>query len=444
MIKKLQQLFFKNRTPAVSYFTHIPKTAGTSFIVLLDRFYPVDKIFPHQLWRKTDSIDVAKNQKYDLYRGHFGGGGVKVLSNRSIDYFTIVRHPNALAQSTYHYILREQNTKVHHLVKDLAMEFKTFLNHPMTAPLVKNRMVRNLSFDFTEDPAAQEVFLSAETIAYLQSVINKQKTAITDEQRLKRAIKFIKACRWFGLLERFDESLQLLCFEMNWPPIGHSQKLNTQNKKASFSTVESERLAEINQQDLKLYKFAEAVFEDKIIAMNKSLNQFKNSEQQSIDDLIDCKYQHHHARNSATVFNKKLHYGFEQILLGSQWHRRELMQPENEYFRWTGPDRQVTIDFWMQARNYQLSIRLINATSIELLNQLAIEINGHPINWQSNDTGLVRVLKLDCPKEIIKDNGLVRLKFICDHMISHQQAFDSADERLVGIAVHWIKFNHES
>ena len=73
-------LNFVKKSPRkpVTYFVHVPKTAGTSFIVLLDRFYPADKIFPHQLWREIKHIDVNCNAQFDLYRGHLGGGGVAV------------------------------------------------------------------------------------------------------------------------------------------------------------------------------------------------------------------------------------------------------------------------------------------------------------------------------------------------------------------------------
>lgn len=444
MIKKIQQFFKKRRQKALNYFVHIPKTAGTSFIVLLDRFYPAKKIFPHQLWRETKSIDVVKNQEYDLFRGHFGGGGVAVLTDRPIEYFTILRHPDALAQSTFHYVLREKNTKVHQLVKDLNMDFKAFLHHPTTVPLVMNRMVRNISFDFTDDPAAQEVFLSAETIDYLKSVIKQQKPAISDDQRLARALTFIRECRWFGLLEKFDESLQLLCYEMNWPPIGKSQKLNTRKNSQPYSAAEAKLLREINQQDLQFYAYAEEVFAQRTTDMLQHLNVLRKHEQQSIDELIDLNYQKQHAKSLGGNLSGQLNYGFDQMLLGSQWHRRELMHPEKQYFRWTGPGQHASIDFWLQAQNYVVSIRIINATSEAMLNQLQIEINGQPVKWQTSDVGLVRVLSFSCSKDHIKSNGLARLGIICEPMLSHQKAFGSNDERLVGIAVHWIKFEREN
>ncbi len=431
----------KSTTPA-TYFVHIPKTAGTSFIVLLDRFFAVDKIFPHQLWRETKAIDVNANAEYELFRGHFGGGGVAVLSPKEIQYFTILRDPKTLARSTYQYVQREQNTKVHELVKDEQMSFSEFLTHPMTSPLIKNRLIRNISFDFKEDPAAQEVFLSAETIKYLQAIIQQQKPAIDDDQRLLRAKEFLTSCRWFGLLERFDESIQLLSYVMCWPPMGASQKLNTHNSGLTMSSEETELLEQVNQQDIAFYAFAGQIFEQKLTAMMQALATLRDNEQQSIDDLLDINYQQQHVKSMSGQLPDALTYGFDQVLLGSQWHRREVMQPENEYFRWTGPGQSASIDFWLQAVNYVITIRLINATSVELLDDLKLSLNGQSVKWQSSDTGLVRILRLNCGQDQVQPNGLLRLGIHCNNMISHQQAFGSNDERLVGVAVHWIKFNH--
>ncbi len=433
----------KDRKPAC-YFAHIPKTAGTSFIVLLDRFYQANQIYPHQLWRDAGCIDVVDNNKYRLYRGHFGGGGVDVLTDRPLTYLTILRNPHSLALSTYQFVKRESNTKVHQLLNELNMSFSDFLGHPMTQPLVQNRMVRNLSFDFKKDPAAQEVFLSAETIEYLQPIIQNHNKPISESKRLQRAKAFIKRCHWFGLLERFEESLQLLCYQMHWPPFGQTQKLNTHNNKIEFKDQEMSLLSKVNQQDSELYAFSEAVFVKKVQQMKHGLQRFMSQPGQGIDELLDLSYQHHHAKKVANSLNVSFKYGFDQILLGNQWHRRELMHPENEYFRWTGPGTTSSIDFWLKPQNYDISIRVINATSIDVLNQLLIEINGQQVDWQTSDTGVVRILQLSCPEVYIKDNGLLRLTMTCHSMISHQEAFDSDDERLVGLAVHWIQFKHVS
>ncbi len=434
-----------NNTPsqAVTYFAHIPKTAGTSFIVLLDRFFPAEKIYPKQLWREAGKVTVTDHLDYDLFRGHFGGGGVQVLTERPIDYLTILRDPNTLAVSTYQFVQREQNTKVHQLVNEQQMSFADFLQHPVTSVLVKNRMIRNISFDFASDPAAQEVFLSAETIAYLQDIIKQQGEPKTDAQRLVRAESFIHTCKWFGLLERFDESMQLLCFVMHWPPIGVTQKLNTKPQSVMLTAEEEAVLTAVNHEDLALYDLACQLFAEQYQHMLTRLDVLRSSEQQTVDDLLDLRYQQHQAQQLRGQLPIGLYYDFGQVLLGSQWHRRELMQPENEYFRWTGPGPDASIDFWLQPKNYQLQIRIINATSVELLNELQVKVNGHELAWQSVDDGVVRVLHMCCPAAFIKTNGLVRLSLHCNDMNSHQLAFDSDDERLVGVAVHWIQFTHE-
>ncbi len=434
----------KKKANPASYFVHIPKTAGTSFIVLLDRFYAAEKIYPHQLWRETQEIDVDANDAYDLYRGHFGGGGVSVLTRRDLEYFTLLRDPNSMAQSTYQFVKREKNTKVHELVVQQQMSFSDFLQHHITSPLVKNRLIRNISFDFVDDPAAQEVFLSAETIQYLQSIIEQQKPAIDDDQRLLRAKEFLVSCRWFGLLERFDESMQLLCYTMHWPPVGSSQKLNTHKHALTVSEAETDILERLNQQDTAFYSFASTLFEQRLADMKSSLDQLRTSECQSTDDLLDQRYQQHQAQVMADQLPAELSYGFDQALLGSQWHRRELMHPENEYFRWTGPGSVSSIDFWVQPKEYTITMRLINATDVAVLDGLILTLNGQPAQWKTNDTGLVRILSLSCEKEMIHSNGLLRLGIQCNAMTSHQQAFGSDDERLVGVAIHWIKFKHVS
>ncbi|MCX7552954.1 hypothetical protein OS175_03605 [Marinicella sp. S1101] len=429
----------RHKGTPVTYFTHVPKTAGTSFIVLLDRFFHHQSIFPYQLWREVKAITPTYNHRFDLYRGHFGGGGVKVLTDRPIEYLTILRDPVELARSTYQYVLREKNTKVHQWVVNNEMTFAEFLDHPQTKPLVENRMIRNISFDFTEDPAAQEVFLATETIDYLASVMQQSESDLTDDARLLRAQEFIKNCLWFGIQEKFDQSMQLLCFVKKWPPVGPSQKLNTVAEKTPLTDAEKNCLKQVNQHDTKLYEFAEVRFNDQYEQMCKQLESLRTATEQSTDELLDLAYQRHFDGELQT----SIEYDFAGILLGSQWHRRELMQPEAAFFRWTGPGRSASIDFWLVSQNYNVTIRIINAISVDALEQLTIKLNGLSVQWQTQDTGVVRVLAFRCDADLIKNNGLVRLEFELPTVASHAEAFGSDDMRLVGLAVDWIKFAHD-
>ena len=87
-IQKMSSLWThkESKKKAAYYFTHVPKTAGTSFIVLLDRLFNQPDIFPQQLWREVGSIDAEANDAFELFRGHFGGGGVSALTERPLNY----------------------------------------------------------------------------------------------------------------------------------------------------------------------------------------------------------------------------------------------------------------------------------------------------------------------------------------------------------------------
>jgi hypothetical protein len=432
LIKKFRQ---GAEQPAIS-FVHIPKTAGTSFIVLLDRFFQAEAIFPHQLWREVKQLSPVKNNRYELFRGHFGGGGFKHLTTRPLEYLTILRDPVSLACSTYQYVQREQNTRVHDLLKADEMSLAVFINHAETGPLVTNRLIRNISFDFIDDPAAQEVFLSPQTIDYLQQHIKPKPQPLADGDRLIRAETFLRQCRWFGLVERFDESMQLLCFTMGWRPIGQSQRLNT-SRGIELSEQTEQALKALNLEDLRLYQSAKVMFSERHQQMLTQLEKLRTGADQTVDDLLDVHYQ-----QQPHVMASEVDHHFDQVVQGQQWHRREWLDDEQGYFRWTGPGAQANIDFWLQPQDYQLRLRIINATSTELLDELQLLVNDQLLNWHSEDQGVVRVLTAQCPAKWVAPNGLFRLSLQVNDMISHRDAFGSDDDRLVGVAVHWIQLSH--
>ncbi|MCF6300189.1 MAG: hypothetical protein L3J52_03585 [Proteobacteria bacterium] len=433
-LKTLFGLLQKTKNNTV-YFAHIPKTAGTSFIVLLDRYFCHESIFPNQLWRKIESIDKLKYNQYALFRGHFGGGGIKALTDSPLDTLTILRHPQALSYSSYRFVLREKDTVVHQLVSKQSFSFSQFLQHPKTRQLVKNRLVRNLSFDFEHDSAAQEVFLSPQTIKDLKPLINSKQPDLTDKERYQRAKEFIKKCRWFGVQERFDESMQLFCFKFLLPPIGNSQKLNPKKSQMALTDKEKSCLDDLNPWDLRLYEYAGILFDQAYLQMCNELEDLRSSKAQNVDELIDIHYQN----KQKQPLQDQVNYRFNQKLLGSNWHRRELMKPDNEFFRWTGPKTVSYIDFWVKKQTYELQIRIINAIDEDVLNNLQININDHRINWQTDQQSQMRVLTGIIPKEYISKNGLLRLFIDTINVDSHAQAFNSNDERQVAVAIHWIK-----
>lgn len=433
MLAFLKKTFTKKKNGF--FFIHIPKTAGTSFINILDSTTHLNKIFPCQLWKEVNEEMVKDTTQYDLLRGHFGGGSYKLLSRPNLHKLTILRHPKSLSISTFHFIKREKNTAVHDLVKDKKMDLKAFLEEPLTAQKINNRMVRHLSFDLQKDPSAQELFLSRQSVKVVSKWIKAPKR-ITNKQRLIRAQKALDECSWFGLQERFDESMQLFAYTFNLPPIGKSARLNTHKPDQNIDSHCDTLINKQNHYDLKLYAYAEKQFETNYQNM---LADLKNSchaacQECSVDDLLDKHYQ---STNTITRKNA-IDFDFSQGMYGSGWHRRELTQPDNSYFRWTSHNS-AYLDFWVVPQNYQMTIRIINVVSIDYLNTLDICINGTSIPYEYDiNEGVVRLLNATIDQSLIK-NGLLRIQFNHPETKIHDDIFNSDDQRSLGIAVNWIK-----
>ncbi len=84
------------------YFLHIPKTAGTSFISILDSHYDNNyhKIYVPYDWKQLSQNIPADFSSYNLLRGHFGYGIHRLLSKKPI-YLTMLRDPFETVISLY-------------------------------------------------------------------------------------------------------------------------------------------------------------------------------------------------------------------------------------------------------------------------------------------------------------------------------------------------------
>lgn len=434
----LRQMFSKSSRGY--YFIHIPKTAGTSFINVFDSLAHESKIFPHQLWKDVQQETVDKKSSYQLMRGHFGGGCHRQLFNKNAELLTILRHPKSLSISTYHFIKREENTRVHDLVKQNNMSLVDFLHHPETQTKISNRMTRHLSFDLQQDPDAHELFLSAKS----EEVVNqwlKKGVKIEDSQRFQRAKKRIKACKWFGLVEEFEKSMQLFSFEFKLPPLFTPPKLNSHTPNQNITEAESEAIEALNLWDLQLYDYAQKLFDKKYQQMLATLENYRETSQQTVFDLLDQHYLTNNKLNRINNSKNDLHridFDFSDKMLGSGWHRREITLPENSTFRWTSSS-QSFIDFWLKPDDYQVKIRIINAVSEEFLNQARVLINGVALESEQNPShGVVRELAFKVDKSLMH-SGHLRISFCTPDVQKHSQSFGSDDSRELGLAVNWVK-----
>ena len=435
------------------FFIHIPKTAGTTLIPLIDMHFAANEICPAQLWREFGKLPQETLADYRLFRGHFGGDGLNTFLPSPPVCMTMLRKPVPLSLSTYKFILREPGTRVHDLVKSNNMSFADFLEHSKTQPKVSNKQVRHLSFDLEHDPETGPIFDSSESRAEVDRWIKEHKTTISPNERFERARAKLLDCAFFGLVERFDESMALMAYTFNWPPVGRIQKLRVAPKKQGSNELEGEtldRVLELNQQDTALYDLAEQVFDQRLTAMYADLAaRFGTSsttdapDAEQLDSWLDQHYLQHRWGQQSAAANDHIRIDFDQPIFGQGWHRREASSIDGSTFCWTGPTTESFIDMATNSQDdARLTIHIINWLIDDIIESLCISANGKPLrDLQTIESqGGTRTLQGIVPAEVMAEHrGRLRVQLHVGRVMSPQQREPrNPDGRNVGVAVNWI------
>jgi len=119
----------------ILYYMHIPKTAGTSLIAILESNFDLDAIYPEKLWHKLLKKIPRDFTKYKLVRGHFGYNVNQVLHKKPV-YMTMLRDPVERTISQYEQI-RHDPTGNNWVSKNF-LSHKEMLDDLIKSPEKKN------------------------------------------------------------------------------------------------------------------------------------------------------------------------------------------------------------------------------------------------------------------------------------------------------------------
>jgi len=424
-----------NALESVLYFSHIPKTGGTSFTAILDRFFDVKDIFQPQLWWEVGDVEAVKKRTYKCIRGHFGIGA-QILSNHQLKTLTVLRDPVRMAYSTYQYVKRESNTAVHNYVIENQLTFEDFLQDNRTRNLAKNRLVKSLSFGLGFVAIQKDLVMTPETYKLYRKQLNQEIKEMTSAQKLEFVKNYIDSCFWVGILEDFERSLMLLSYQMSWPVIGSTEKLNSHPNKPEISEQAVALVKQINSLDYELYEYAKASFQGKFKTLLEENN--INENDKKFRELVDKKYQKNQFEHNQTSMPEHIIYDFSKPLFGQNWHNREWIEAESVYFRWTGPEVATSIDFWLKPQDYAVSLSFANLSDYELLNNLEIRVNDSVVDWNVKNDGRMGVIYFLCKASYCQQNGLLRIQMITGNLPTHDSVFNSHDGRKVGFAMKSI------
>jgi hypothetical protein len=224
-------------------FTHIPKTAGTSFTsTVIAPNFPEGSV---QDCGSLKSCITAMRGNAAVITGHTPYG-IHRFTSRKATYISFFRDPIDRAVSYYHFVREGINETYKHPLYDYA-------NAVTLAEFFQNRLYQNHQTRYIAGYLADRLYASAPALA-------------PDAAILDRAMKNLKSqyvC--FGLMERFDESVQLFQRTFNWKTaVAVERKKRTHNrpKVDDLNAATLDALRSAHELDQRLYDFAAKRFEE--------------------------------------------------------------------------------------------------------------------------------------------------------------------------------------
>lgn len=201
-------------------FQHIPKTAGSTIISILEKEYPeklrykIDPMKTLESLNLFQSLERSKRDRYQLIYRHLSEQLIKSLSNQVI-VFSFLRDPVDLFLSSYFYIKRATWNRNHKAVKDLGSveEYLDFC--------LENNLLN-----------PQTRYMSGK-IDYLFSENNPSKPV--DKEMFDLATSKLANLDYVFRLENFVEAILLIAEKLNWKKIPYYR---VQNKTKSRMRVD--------------------------------------------------------------------------------------------------------------------------------------------------------------------------------------------------------------
>jgi len=444
-MNKKNPIEYKLKKDEILYFLHIQKTAGTTLLSTLRNNFDYDSILYPRGWRDLFEKMPENFSHYRLVTGHFGYSMSIMLPRKPI-FITMLRDPVDRVISDYGFFLDRERAQKDGQLKKASLE--DLINNPDTRWNFTNIQTRHIGLD--RDELSLRNLLMRNSFGLISRWINyRLPDDPPDDRLLEIAMKRLSEFAFVGLVERFEESLFLLCYTFGWRPVRNVTKKNvTSNKirRDQLSKTVLESISECNRLDRELYRYAQQLFESRYSLMVQELKEkyfqpnFADLPfQEMVYQMLERHYNETFAKSHDIV--DSIEYDFGQILVGSGWHDREVIPNTGTKYRWTGPETVSTIDFMLKKDNdLIIQFHVIASAAPDILESLKLRVDGTPIPLYTKSYDGETIFEGIIPKSALSsEKSFTRVGFHVNRTVNTRSNNPDIDDRDLGLSFSWIK-----
>jgi len=446
--KKKNNIEYKLKNDDILYFLHIPKSGGTNLRTILENNFEFDNILYEHVWEDLLKKIPTDFSKYKLIIGHFGYRLYRILPKQPV-YMTMLRDPVEQVISVYEYSqLRSTQDQNRNLFSTKSLD--ELLNDSHEILRFTNIQTRQIAADMNEE-LFKEICkkTSYGNASYSQISLSELYNNTYEDKFIKIAKQHLSEFAFFGLVERYEESLFLLSYTFGWRPIRNITKKNASINRLQYKDLSKQimnLILECTTLDRELYFYAKQLFEDRFLQMVHELkntyykSSFKNMPfLDMVYEMLEMHYSKHFTQSNKIV--QSIKYSFDKPISGDGWHERYRGPKNDEILVWTGPNTTSTIDLPL-TRNCDLKIQIyiVSHMAHDILKSLKLKVNNNFVILKIHQEESIFIFDGIIPKHILQsEKTFTRLKFqVCRTISPHSINQTCSDTRQLGLAFKQI------